>query len=779
MTFPASLPISSFSPDDNCSNLIEKLSTNSEVPEKPKINVMSSGEMKQFFEEQTKQKKLEIFEKEFKANHFRKKQPDGVFFNEVTEKFEKLPDFAVIDDQIELMMNDENSNLKNLHAKSVSKEISQKVMKNPEKSKEILTSNIKKIDLKEAMKDLNPDIVKEILNEEIKKKIESEKIEKKIGDKTEGRGRGRDKSLVKEAKDLQEKVNNQKKEVERDRDRERTKSQVRDKSQPKGRNEVKDLSYSKNRSNEKEKSSKRNRDNSQTRTRDKSQIRDKPHSRTRDKSQIRDKSPKRTRDKSQVKQIDASPDVKRPVRGDLSPVRDKSCDRNLNITNKNYNFTPKPHFNNQYNQNNSYFHNLSRSNFKNNNYNNYNRSRSPTPEIVMRNNFNRGPFIPNYPPNFAMLNAGFVNNSIRESENLSYYQNFTYEDAGQRKTYINNGYPHSPINIMTPSCSVSKKNIDLTSEDEIPVFQAEINKLKQMHSQKNHSELARNLGQEEKNLSHIHEKGKAKLLKDLEQIARKEIWKDFLDLNCFVKNNFSFNENNILREYDIFRESSQKASNQSLVLSLFYYIWLDQSRKRLNLNKNFPQENNFNTLPLRPPQEKTIQVKKEIEPTVKFLKETINKNIDESYCLRVPTKIINNEEKKVKPEQIKGGRSRSKSNNSNIPPQEKKKRDRSVTPVRGEQKKNSIFNATSKSPTYDSKLNNKKLDETLTKQNNIKKVPNQESILENSSSTINLSQTNAFLNHKRTNEKEELVKKNVKKRKIVEESDNEDVSNNN
>jgi hypothetical protein len=212
-----------------------------EEEQKPKINVMTFQEQKNYFEEQNRQAKIDKFDKEFNS---KKSQCEAKFWNERTGKFEKHSEVAYMEKEIESMMKDSNFSLKK--AKPLDKEIAEQIKKNPEKSKEILGSQIKKIDPREALKDLNQDLVNDILYEDERKKKNNQtsegnyksKVKQESGRKDrDGHDRNRDKSMLRENYDKN-----------KSRDVSEAKSSTRDKSQVRGRDRNQDRSYYRGRS---------------------------------------------------------------------------------------------------------------------------------------------------------------------------------------------------------------------------------------------------------------------------------------------------------------------------------------------------------------------------------------------------------------------------------------------------------------------------------------------------------------------------------------------------
>ncbi len=664
---------------------------------------MNEEDTQKFFEDQKKQTQLEIFEKEFKANNFKKKQPDGVFFNEKSGKFEKLPEYELIDKEISQMLTDEKSDLKHFHAKNVKEELSKKVIENPEKSTEILRSNIKKIDLKEAMKDLNPDLVKEILSKEVDKMTDfSEKKKDKSVEKSRVYSRERhEKSREKEQK-------SEVKHKEKSCNRGREKSTYKEKTQTKERYNHSNRSREKSEFQPKEKSQYK-KNNYELRNRNKS----------RDVSAAKD-SNFFSRDKS-----------KSPV----NHTNYESYQKNyIQYQNTNQIYNPHQHHSN--------------------------RSRSPTPSIsgktipqyMMNRKINNSPlnnFNGYIHKNILRHNSGLPNIS-NQNESMSYYHNYTYEDPNnfipKRKFNLQS---FSPINLMSPL--PSKMNIDLTSDDEVPILQTEISKYQKdppvgkfIPDIKKYNEI-----------KDVHNQAKQLLINNLQQITQQNTWKDLCDFNNYVKSNFSFNEQNIFKEFQYFREICKGMQNSSLLVCLFYYLWLVRSREKIELKFNKREIGSFS------------------EKEKSFLDfHTDDKNSsqnDNIFYQKIPTTIINNSKNHKKNHFLDNSklmqedivRSKSKVDCQN------EKRDKSLTPQR-------------KLKNVDLSIQNEEYKNNFAKDNFVKKnykikntkASQSETSLDNSTSTLNVSQ-NVFLKQKRGNDSGELKKKNSKKHKVVEESDNE------
>jgi hypothetical protein len=677
---------------------------------------MNEEDTQKFFEDQKKQLQLEKFEKEFKANHYRKKQPDGVFFNEITGKFEKLPEYELIDKEISQMMNDEKSDLKHLRAKNVKEELSKKIIENPEKSTEILRSNIKKVDIKEAMKDLNQEIVKEILSKEKNKKP-----------------------------DLREKIK-EKSYRERSHDKTSLYSKERDEKSYK-KNEVRDKSLKKN--NEKSCETKRGRETSKFEEKEINQYsnRNKDRSDYRNNQKFSVKKNKyelRNRDKSHFNSRDMS---SKNDRNFFS--RDKSNPRVNNTYLEKFNTTP-PHYpkmNRIYNLNHYYS----------------NRSRSPTPDMTLKNTPYVNNPINNYNflhkqnfPNYVRQNAGLSYLS-KENQNMPYYNNYTYEDATnyfpQRKFNIQT---FSPINLMSPL--PSKLNIDLTSDEEIPYFKNEFNNYQNDLSTISKLISDKRIDKKSDESKDLYYHAKHVLINNLQQITQQIIWKEFCDFNNYVKANFSFKEQNILTEFKTFREVSKSMQQSSLHICLFYYLWLVRSRERIEIQTN----------------------KRDFGANLEKDKSFLDYQVDDKFITQnenmffqnVPTTIEDNSKNNKNKQHsdntklLTEDRARSKSKvNINA------KRDKSFTPQRN-------YNNVNKSLTNVNEELKNNFDEKKSVRNISNNKPKQgknsksETSLDNSTSPVNKSQ-NIFLKHKRANDSGELKMNNSKKHKLDEECDNE------
>jgi hypothetical protein len=135
-------------------------------PPKPKINILSQNETMNIVNENTKTLKCDNFIKEFNKNKFKKKQPEGRIYNEKTKKFEIIPELEEIEKQIRNLEEDKELEIKNFNAKSVHKDICEKMKRNPDRAKDILTeASVKKVDPRTALKDFNKKLVSELLNE--------------------------------------------------------------------------------------------------------------------------------------------------------------------------------------------------------------------------------------------------------------------------------------------------------------------------------------------------------------------------------------------------------------------------------------------------------------------------------------------------------------------------------------------------------------------------------------------------------------------------------------
>jgi hypothetical protein len=669
---------------------------------------MNEEDTQKFFEDQKKQVQLEKFEKEFKANHFRKKQPDGVFFNEITGKFEKLPEYELIDNEISQMMNDEKSDLKHLRAKNVKEELSKKIIENPEKSTEILRSNIKKVDIKEAMKDLNQEIVKEILSKEKNKKPD---LREKIKDKSY-RERSHDKTIV-YSKERHEKSFK--------------------------KNEVRDKSLKKN--NEKSCETKRVRETLKFEEKEINQY----SNRNKDRSDYRkNKYELRNRDKSHLNSRDLSSENGRNFFS-----RDKSNPRVNNTYLEKFNTTP-PHYtkmNRIYNLNHNYS----------------NRSRSPTPDMTIKNT----PYVNNPINNYNFLHKQNLPNYVRHNAGLSYlskenplmpyYHNYTYEDETnyfpQRKFNIQT---FSPINLMSPL--PSKLNIDLTNDEEVPNFKNEFNNYQNDVSAMSKFISDKRIDKKSEESKDLYYHAKHVLINNLQQITQQNIWKEFCDLNNYVKANFSFKEQNILREFNTFKEVSNRMQHSSLHICLFYYLWLVRSRERI--------ETQINKTDFEAHLEKDKSFL-DYQVDDKFI--TQNENI---FFQNVPTTIVDNSKNNKNKQHsdntklLKEDRARSKSNvNINA------KRDKSFTPQR------SFNNVNTSLPNVNEELKNnfeekKSFKNISNNKTKLGKNSNTETSLDNSTSTVNKCQ-NIFLKQKRANDSGELKKNSSKKHKFDEECDDE------
>jgi hypothetical protein len=150
---------------------------NSSELNRNKINVMTIDETNQYYYRLKENAKLEKFDKELKK--FRNnKIPEGFYWNEKNEKFEKLTEIAIIDSEIENMNKDQKFNKSNFIAKNIDKNIAQQIKKNPEKSKDILQSQVQKLNPIEALKDYNKEMLKEYLMENTTKSLASSDREK-------------------------------------------------------------------------------------------------------------------------------------------------------------------------------------------------------------------------------------------------------------------------------------------------------------------------------------------------------------------------------------------------------------------------------------------------------------------------------------------------------------------------------------------------------------------------------------------------------------------------
>jgi hypothetical protein len=454
-----------------------------EEPPKPKINVMTLQEQKSYFDEQNRQAKMDKFEKEFNS---KKNQSEGKIWNEATGKFEKHSEVALMEKEVESMMKDSKLDLKK--AKTVDKNLAEQIMKNPEKSKEILNTQIKKIDPREALKDLNQDLVNDILAEDERKKIVNQQNEKnyltsKVKQESYRKDRDyRDKSMIRD---------NYEKKKSRDVSEAKSSNFTRDKSQIRGRDTNRDKSsykerskdysrdYSDNKSykgrsydtNKKEYSREKN-DKSKSKDEEKEKGRDRSvskvperdqksnfsnhsnnksfkgnfnnrnnYSQSNNYSQVKesrspDKSECRPRDKSECRPRDKSecrPSDKSQVRTNLE------SNLNQNFQNQTHNFSNrKINSNNSYNwSRNRNFNNInngyvnSNGNFLNNNFTgNQNFNNSNNINSGTGNQFNSQQQLTNFQPNNQ------VQNHIL-NQNTSYFNKYNWKNNNNRENCQN------------------------------------------------------------------------------------------------------------------------------------------------------------------------------------------------------------------------------------------------------------------------------------------------------------------------------------------------------
>jgi hypothetical protein len=150
----------------------EKKRSNGINENKPKINVLTPAESRNIFEEEVKNCRVETFMKEYKKAGYKKKQPDDVLYNDKTQKFEKKKDIQEMEKEIREMERDPNLDKRNFYAKSVDKEVCDRIRNNPEKSKEILnkTNTIRHNNVKSVLVDYNKELVNELVQDEKRRK---------------------------------------------------------------------------------------------------------------------------------------------------------------------------------------------------------------------------------------------------------------------------------------------------------------------------------------------------------------------------------------------------------------------------------------------------------------------------------------------------------------------------------------------------------------------------------------------------------------------------------